>query len=218
MADDCFGPDSGGSATRPIVAGANQNADWVVAETTCGAGDGSRILTLLNSMVANLRNVCRGAEGTGLIEGDPCDTALIDAIRKLSGGLTPDDVVKENGFIVALNIDDDECPFAPPGACYGYLQAIQAPPGQSDLPPGSTAQDMIDFVQGQSTALANNDFRFTSINAPFGPWVGGSDVPSAGSAISAGDVVIYNLKTGAFIANQNFPAGTLFNYATAYLG
>ena len=80
MADDCFGPESGGSATRPLTSGSTGNADWITAETTCGAGDGSRILELLNSMVANLRNVCNFANGDPLIKADPCDTVVIDAI------------------------------------------------------------------------------------------------------------------------------------------
>lgn len=82
MADDCFGPESGGSATRPLTSGSTGNPGWITAETSCGAGDGSRILELLNSIVANLRNICRYAAGLPLIQDDPCDTAIIDAIVK----------------------------------------------------------------------------------------------------------------------------------------
>ena len=82
MADDCFGPESGGSATRPLTSGSTGNPGWITAETSCGAGDGSRILELLNSIVANLRNICRYAAGLPLIQSDPCDTVIIDAIVK----------------------------------------------------------------------------------------------------------------------------------------
>ena len=141
---DCFGPEAGGVPDRP-ASPTTANDLWATGESVCGAGDGSYILGLINSIIANLRNICRAAAGQTLINDDPCDNVIVNAIRQLPCTQTPATAAQIDALkampedsTVLVCIDGDVV--AVPGDC--FIDPVLPCPPASDFtisPDGATA-------------------------------------------------------------------------------